>query len=182
MARSDVDRIETRRLRAERLQPRHFLSLLSMHQDPRTMQTLGGLRGHEETRLYLRQNLDHWRRWGHGIWILRERRSGRTLGRAGIRFGELEGDGRAALSYALSSEVWGEGLGTEIARALVQVAQRDLGLAEIIAAAYPHNVASRRVMEKAGLTFEREVMHAGERHVLYSLRFEPPFSGKREGS
>jgi RimJ/RimL family protein N-acetyltransferase len=34
----------------------------------------------------------------------------------------------------------------------------------------PHNAASRRVMEKAGLTYERDITHAGLPHVLYRLK------------
>jgi len=33
----------------------------------------------------------------------------------------------------------------------------------------PHNVGSRRVMEKAGFTYEREFLRAGLPHVLYRL-------------
>jgi ribosomal-protein-alanine N-acetyltransferase len=164
-----VERWKTKHLVAERLQPRHFLSLLRMHQEPRVMATLGGLRSHEETRLYLKNNLDHWRAHGHGIWIFSRPGGGQVVGRGGIRFLEVEGETAAAISYALSAEHWGAGLGTEIAQGLVGVAFEKLGLEEVIAAAYPHNLASRRVMEKAGLRYERDVIHGGEPHVLYRL-------------
>jgi RimJ/RimL family protein N-acetyltransferase len=167
---AQVDRWGTRRLLAERLQPRHFLLLLRMHQDPRVMATLGGVRSHEETRQYLRKNLDHWRTYGHGVWIFSLRRGGRAVGRGGIRYLEVDGEGSAAaISYALSAEHWGRGFGTEIASGLVRLAFRELSLPEVIAAAYPHNTASRRVLENAGLRYDRDVIHAGESHVLYRL-------------
>ena len=37
----------------------------------------------------------------------------------------------------------------------------------IVAMALPHNRGSRRVMEKTGFVYEREVIHAGLLHVLY---------------
>jgi hypothetical protein len=40
-------------------------------------------------------------------------------------------------------------------------------LPEIVAFTLPDNVASRRVMEKAGFVDECEVAHAGMPHVLY---------------
>ena len=46
----------------------------------------------------------------------------------------------------------------------------ELGLAEIVAFTLPHNVASRRVMEKSGLTYEKSIEWAGHPHVLYRIR------------
>ena len=54
----------------------------------------------------------------------------------------------------------------------VEVAFNDLGLREIVAFTLPDNLASRRVMEKAGFVYDREVTHVGLPHVLYVAR--PP--------
>ncbi len=164
-----VDHWTTRRLAAERLQPRHFLALLRSNQDARVMATLGGLLDHAQTRAYLKKNLDHWRTHGHGIWMFSLRQNGSAVGRGGLRYLEVDGQEAAAISYALAAEQWGRGLGTEIAKGLVRIAFEEIGLSEVIAVAYPHNIASRRVMEKAGLHFEAEVIHGGEPHVLYRL-------------
>ena len=34
----------------------------------------------------------------------------------------------------------------------------------------PDNIASRRVMEKAGFSYERDILRVGLAHVLYRLR------------
>jgi ribosomal-protein-alanine N-acetyltransferase len=39
----------------------------------------------------------------------------------------------------------------------------------VVAFTLPTNWASRRVMEKVGFTFERDIVHAGLRHVLYRI-------------
>jgi RimJ/RimL family protein N-acetyltransferase len=67
-------------------------------------------------------------------------------------------------------EPWGEGLATELARASAEVAFGPLELEQIVAFATPDNVASRRVMEKAGFGYDRYIMHVGMRHVLSRLR------------
>ena len=54
-----------------------------------------------------------------------------------------------------------------------QVAFDDLGLGEIVAFTLPTNVASRRVMDKSGFTFERKIEHAGLPHVLYRRARDP---------
>jgi ribosomal-protein-alanine N-acetyltransferase len=67
-------------------------------------------------------------------------------------------------------ERWGEGLATELALASVDAGFGTLGLTELIAYALVDNVASRRVMEKAGFTYEREMQHVGLPHALYRRR------------
>jgi RimJ/RimL family protein N-acetyltransferase len=44
-----------------------------------------------------------------------------------------------------------------------------LGLDDIVAFTLPTNDASRRVMEKLGFSYERDIEHAGMPHVLYRL-------------
>ena len=45
-----------------------------------------------------------------------------------------------------------------------------MGLEEIIAFTLPDNVGSRRVMEKSGFTYERDIVHAGVPHLLFRVR------------
>jgi [ribosomal protein S5]-alanine N-acetyltransferase len=67
-------------------------------------------------------------------------------------------------------ERWGQGFATELAHECVEVGFEQLGLLEIIAFTQPDNVASRRVMEKSGFEYERDIIHAGLPHVLYRRR------------
>lgn len=50
--------------------------------------------------------------------------------------------------YALERPSWGHGIATQAARASVRFGFRELGLDRIIAGVLPHNVGSRRVLEK----------------------------------
>jgi [ribosomal protein S5]-alanine N-acetyltransferase len=67
---------------------------------------------------------------------------------------------------------WGSGLATEMAGAILTVAFEHLGLADVVAFTLTTNQASRRVMEKVGCQFEREIVHAGLPHVLYRIKRE----------
>ena len=44
---------------------------------------------------------------------------------------------------------------------------------DVVSFTLPTNVASRRVMEKAGLAYESEILHANQAHVLYRLLRSP---------
>jgi RimJ/RimL family protein N-acetyltransferase len=61
----------------------------------------------------------------------------------------------AELGYRLIRAAWGRGLATEGASALIAKGFGELGLMRIFAETMAVNVASRRVLEKAGLTYVR---------------------------
>jgi len=63
--------------------------------------------------------------------------------------------------YALAKPYWGQGLATEGARASLRYGFEERELDHIIAAAFVDNLASRRVLEKVGMTYMGETMFAG---------------------
>lgn len=58
------------------------------------------------------------------------------------------------VGFELKRPFWGQGLAPEGARACLQFGFDDIGLGRIISVTNPANWRSRRVMEKAGLTFQ----------------------------
>ena len=66
------------------------------------------------------------------------------------------------LGYRLRRSAWGRGLATEGARALVQKALREWNYPKLSARTLAVNLASQRVMQKAGLKFEEEFFWSPE--------------------
>ena len=94
----------------------------------------------------------------YGFWAAEERETGEFLGWFELR--PTDGDGAAPvdcveLGYRLRTAVWGRGLATEGAHALVRTAFTELGVARVMATTMTVNAGSRRVMEKAGLRYVR---------------------------
>jgi [ribosomal protein S5]-alanine N-acetyltransferase len=162
------DRFETARLSAERLRLEHFPELCRMHQDARVMATLGGVRSDAATRDYLETNLIHWDRWGYGLWIVRAG-GGAFVGRGALRHVEIDGVDEVEITYSLLPEFWGQGLATEMARALLDIGRARLCLKGLIALTLSSNRASQRVMVKLGLTYERTLDYGGQPHVLFRV-------------
>jgi RimJ/RimL family protein N-acetyltransferase len=165
-----VERLSTDRLLGDRISAEHLDELQRMHRDPAVMTTLGGVRSEEETREFLRESLEHWERYGYGLWFFTDRMTGLFVGRAGFRHLEVGGGEEVELAYALRAEAWGQGFATEMAREILNVGFEQLGLASVVAFTLPTNVASRRVMEKSGFELERDIIHADLPHVLYRIR------------
>ena len=92
---------------------------------------------------------------GFGVWAAIERSTGGFLG--WLEFYPPEGHGpeETELGYRLRRSAWGKGYATEGARALIRKGFTELGVRRVVAETMAVNVASRRVMEKAGLTYVR---------------------------
>ena len=120
----------------------------------------------------LERDIGLWRRDGWGPWLVRDEQ-GDLVGRIGLDRTTVEG--RQAIELAWSVVPWrqGRGYATAAAQAAVDLARRS-GIEELIALALPHNASSRRVMEKLGMTYEREVQHAGLPHALHRLDLRGP--------
>jgi [ribosomal protein S5]-alanine N-acetyltransferase len=152
---------------AERLTPADRHHLRRIDREPAVMASLGGVRTPAATDAYLERNLEHWVEYGFGIWILRDPDSGDLIGRAGLRHILVEQTDEVELAYALLPEWWGRGLGTAAARGCVTIAREWIGLASVVGLVLPDDRRSRRVLTKAALLHEREVIHAGRPHLLY---------------
>ena len=66
---------------------------------------------------------------------------------------EASGQDRLTLGYALAPEAWGKGLASEAVEAMVEAGFVLTKAVEIVASVRVENVASRRVLEKAGFVF-----------------------------
>lgn len=164
-----LDELQTPRLILRRMSPDDLDDLTRMHLDPRVMATLGGVRSPEVTREWLERHLEHWRQYGFGLWLARERETGQFVGRSGLHHVEIEGREEIEVGYSLLSEFWGRGLATELARASIRAAFAVRNLPELVCFTLTNNRASQRVMQKAGFRYERELLYQDLPHVLYRL-------------
>lgn len=94
---------------------------------------------------------------------------GAAVGRAGFRLSDDRQ--HRELGYLLTPAVWGRGLATELARALVEwhFGHIDAGIGpELHAWTFVEHSASRRVLEKTGFEFVDERLRDGRVQALYS--------------
>jgi ribosomal-protein-alanine N-acetyltransferase len=176
------ERLQTTRLIAERLVPEHEPDLTRLTLDPRMYPTLWPFPyppAAADVHDGLLRQLRLWTRHGFGLWHLRDRASGEFVGRGGLEYTNAPGRLSVELAWAIVPERWGQGLATELGRAAVRTGFDELDVSELVALTLPHNAASRRVMEKVGMTYERDIVHARLPHVLYRLA-RPPAGDRRE--
>lgn len=78
--------------------------------------------------------------------------------------------GTPEIGYLVRSARWGRGYGTHLARALVRVAHTQLGADRVIARTNVKNLASARVLEKAGLVRETTRVTPTGIELVYAWR------------
>lgn len=92
---------------------------------------------------------------GYGFWAVIEKATGDFLGWFHFRPAEGHPDDEPELGYRLRKSAWGNGYAVEGSRALIDKGFTDFGVRRVLAETMVVHTASRRVMEKAGLTVTR---------------------------
>ena len=121
----------------------------------------------EECGAFAVRHAAHWTRFGFGLWLVAlPEAPDDPVAWGGAHHTEVGGRAEVELAWSVRSSHWGRGLAPAIARAGLELTA-ERGLTGVVSFTRTDNLRSRRVMEKAGLRFERELEHAGFPSVLY---------------
>lgn len=118
----------------------------------------------ERTEKALVSFFEHWEKRGYGIWAIIENTSSEMVGYCGLRY--LDELGEAEVLYGLTTAYWGRGIATQATKASISYGFNVANLNRVIVLLLPDNQASRRVIEKAGLHYEKQV-HIFNLDALY---------------
>ena len=89
------------------------------------------------------------------VWAIEHKADRLVIGSIGLHRDRLrEGVNSKMLGYVLAQPYWGQGLMVEAAQRVIQFAFEEMGLDILAVYHYPHNVRSRRVIEKCGFVHE----------------------------
>ena len=176
----------------ERLLLREFVDadadrLFLLDSDPEVRQFVG-LPAPESAEPYLQAIRGRYQNYyertpGLGFWALESRSAGEFLGwfhlrpAMDYRFAEAcrYRAGDVDLGYRLRREAWGRGYATEMSRHLVDQAFEKRAARRVVACTLAANIASVRVLEKAGLEREADVRLPGfeEPALVYAANAAP---------
>lgn len=145
--------------------------LMGIFSDPVAMRYYPGTKSRGEADAWVRNQLDRYRDHGIGLWAAIFKDSGEFAGQCGLTLQEVEGKEEVEIGYLFLRKYWNRGLATEAARAC-----RDHGFAlghdRLVSLIDPHNLASRRVAEKTGLTLHKEVEKWNKIICVYAVHSE----------
>ena len=103
------------------------------------------------------------------LFAIRLKETGRLIG---ILTSSDETGDSCEIGYGIGSEHWNRGYATEAVRRFLTYLKEEKGFRTVYASYFPGNEASKRVMEKCGMTYdrlsERELTYLGkERDLIY---------------
>jgi RimJ/RimL family protein N-acetyltransferase len=109
------------------------------------------------------RQLDHWEQNAFGWRAATLKATGAWVGFIGLNYVgpeavEIDNKDEVEIGWWLKPSVWHQGYAAEGALALRDEAFERIGLDRIIGRHRPANVASGRIMERLGMTFEREAV------------------------
>jgi RimJ/RimL family protein N-acetyltransferase len=153
---TNIPRLDTQRLLMREFGPADLDRLAEMLSNPQVMRFMPGGRPVPRERVTAALNNigREWQERGYGRWAIVPKIEAALIGWCGLGYvPELD---EIEVLYLFDQPYWGRGFATEAACASLRYGFGTLKLERIIALAVPENVASRRVMEKLGMTYERD--------------------------
>jgi ribosomal-protein-alanine N-acetyltransferase len=174
---ADLPEIETQRLLLRKMRLDDAEAMFAYASDPAVARHVlwETHRSIEDSESFLRLAIEGYERGDFGGWGVILKDSGAFIGTCGLDAGYAPEHARAELGYVLSREYWGKGLMPEAVRAIIAFGFARVDLNRIEARCIAANLASARVMEKAGMTYEgtlreREFIKGAYRDMkLYSI-------------
>jgi ribosomal-protein-alanine N-acetyltransferase len=164
--------LETRRLILRTLQPKDLDGLFTLYRDSEVRRYFPeGVLTYEETK----EELDWFLKGGDpdhpqlGLWATIHKETGQFIGRCGLIPWVIEGRDEVEIAYLLARSYWRQGLGAEVAQALVRYGFEQLQRRRLIALIDPENQASIRTARSVGLRFERCIEHESSPCSLYAI-------------
>ena len=109
----------------------------------------------------------HWQRQGFGVWAVCDRTQNKLIGQCGLNC--LPDNDEVEVLYRLDQLYWNRGLATEATKASLRYGFEQVKLEKIVALTLPQHIASRRVMEKAGLHYTKNAYIYNLNVVYYTL-------------
>ena len=159
------DALTTDRLTLRRFTVQDLDLLDRLYSDPEVMRYVGGTKTRAQTEALLKTRvLDYYAQFpGLGMWATLERATGACIGTHLLN--HIQGETYIQVGYVLFAQYWGRGYATEMSVAILRYGFTDLELSEIFAITDRPNLASQRVLLKAGLERKGERSFAHPAYV-----------------
>jgi RimJ/RimL family protein N-acetyltransferase len=112
-------------------------------------------------------HLGWWKAHGYGVWIIANPGDGSILGWCGLRPNGTPSE--PELMYVTIPSARGRGVASGAAQRIITFAFSGPHIRSIWAATAPSNLPSRKVMERAGMSFERHGQVHGLESMIYRI-------------
>lgn len=166
----------TGRLRLEPISLDSVEQLLHLHNDTGVAAWYGGGWTHAQAEAFAQTSQQAWQKEGVHKWMAFMRSDNELVGRGGLSWAEIDGERQLEIGWALRRKFWGQGFASEIGRQGLRFAFRTVGAEAVVAYTEIHNVKSRAVMERLGMSYSKDIVAAGLVAGLEDIQEAAPFA------
>lgn len=161
--------LKTERLLLRELNPDDAENFYKLNLNPNVIKYTGNSAfiDIDEVKKFL-ENYQDYKLNGFGRWAVIEKSTNEFLGWCGLKYNQNLDE--TDIGFRFFEEHWNKGFATESAKACIDYGFKNLNLKTIVGRAMLENIASIKVLEKIGLSFEKEFnfdnQHKG---VIYKI-------------
>jgi RimJ/RimL family protein N-acetyltransferase len=159
----ETDRLYLRRLTTEDAKRLYYLNL-----DRDVIKYTGDkpFKNIEEAKLFL-TNYDHYTKYDFGRWAVINKINSDFLGWCGLKYTpELK---EIDIGFRFFKNEWNKGYATESGKACVKLGFEKFKISEIVGRVMIENTRSIRVLEKIGLTYNKQFNFDGHEGLFYKV-------------
>lgn len=160
--------IETKRLSLRPFTMDDLSSLHSIFSDPETMAYYPAPFSEEQTKSWIKRNLERYQVDGFGLWGVLLKENNQLIGDCGLVKQTITGKTYVEIGYHINKIEWSKDYATEAAMSCMDYGFNTLGLNKLISIIDPKNHPSIRVAEKIGFTKEQDLFVFNKIHSIYS--------------
>ncbi len=171
--------LETDRLILRPFDEKDVDAIYAMRSDPEVMRFIREPQSRDESASWLKLVSSRWETEQVGFCAVLDKQTDKFLGWCGVW--RLKETGELEIGYAIAKEFWKKGYATEAALKFLDYAFEKLNPDKIVAVASPVNAASRRVMEKLGMSYDFTGEFYGRNLVHYSITKQEFLCSKPNG-
>lgn len=164
--------LETKRLILKQPTSADFNDLLLLRTDREVMQYIGSgaIQTKDQVKEFIENAKTYADEYGLGFYSVFQKDTNNFIGQAGLfHLGFDVHQSDIELAYRLHKQYWNKGYATELAKALIEYGFNKFSFPKIIAIVHPENERSRRVMEKAGMSYHGIIDYKDTKLPCYEI-------------
>ncbi len=170
-------------LESQRLFLREFTNddlknLFSLNSNPEVMKHIGRkpVTDIEECKKTIEQIRDYYKKHnGFGVWVAYKKSNNKFVGFFVLQY--LDNTKEIEVGFRVMKKYWGKGYSTEMTNELIQYGFIQKNLNKIVGITHSDNIASQKVLQKAGLTYIKKA-HFYKTDVMYFAIYAEDFQSK----
>ena len=170
--------LETSRLILREWRDSDVSPFAKLNADPRVMQHFPSMLSYEESSQLVTRIKTHFDVHGFGLWAVEVKDQRQFAGFIGLSVPQFTAHFTPCveIGWRLDTPFWNQGYASEGAQAALEFGFSQCNFNEIFSFTVPANIASRRVMEKIGMSYQEQFDHPAltegdplRNHVLYRI-------------